>query len=152
MALAMVERDIGRAVADKVAKFMVLYARRPGHQSQFSEMLTAQIAAGNPFAELISWLEGRLAEPIVMSSLASRCGLSERTFYRKFVAATGQTPAQFVQNARLEVARTLLATDLPLKVVASRSGIPSAARLSFAFERKFGLSPSAFRKLHHSAR
>jgi transcriptional regulator GlxA family with amidase domain len=50
------------------------------------------------------------------------------------------------------MARTLLATDLPLKVVTVRSGMPSAARLSFAFERKFGLSPSSFRKLHHGAR
>ena len=152
MALAMVEQDIGRSIADKVAKFMVLYSRRPGHQSQFSEMLNAQITAGSPFAELISWLEGRIAEPIVAVSLASRCGLSERTFYRKFVAATGLTPAQFIQNARLERARTLLATNLSLKVIATQSGMGSAARLSLAFERKFGLSPSTFRKMHHVER
>jgi transcriptional regulator GlxA family with amidase domain len=152
MALAMVEQDLGRSVADKVAKFMVLYARRPGYQSQFSEMLNAQIKAGSPFAELITWLEGRIAEPIVAASLASRCGLSERTFYRRFVAATGQTPAQFIQNARLETARTLLATDLSLKVIATRTGMGSAARLSLAFERKFGLSPSTFRKVHHVER
>ena len=149
MALAMVEQDIGRSIADKVAKFMVLYARRPGYQSQFSEMLHAQITAGSPFAELITWLEDHIAEPIVAATLASRCGLSERTFYRRFVAATGQTPAQFIQSARLERARTLLATNLSLKVIATRSGMGSAARLSLAFERKFGLSPSTFRKVHH---
>jgi transcriptional regulator GlxA family with amidase domain len=152
MALAMVEQDVGRSIADKVAKFMVLYARRPGYQSQFSEMLNAQIKAGSPFAELITWLEGRISEPIVVASLASQCGLSERTFYRKFVAATGQTPAQFIQNARLERVRTLLATNLSLKVIATRSGMGSAARLSLAFERKFGLSPSTFRKVHHVER
>lgn len=107
---------------------------------------------GRSFAELISWLEGRIAEPIVAASLASRCGLSERTFYRKFVAATGLTPAQFIQNARLERARTLLATPLSLKVIATQSGMGSAARLSLAFERKFGLSPSTFRKMHHVER
>src|SRR6516225_2546009 len=111
MALAMVEQDIGRLVADKVAKFMVLYARRPGYQSQFSEMLNVQISAGTPFADLINWLESRIAQPIQIGELASRCGLSERTFHRKFVGATGQTPAQFILNARLERARTLLATD-----------------------------------------
>jgi transcriptional regulator GlxA family with amidase domain len=78
--------------------------------------------------------------------------LSERTFYRRFVAATGQTPAHFIQNARLENARTLLATNLSLKVIAARSGIGSAARLSLAFERKFGLTPSMFRKVHHVER
>ena len=149
MALAMVEQDLGRPVADKVAKFMVLYARRPGYQSQFSEMLNAQITAGSQFAELITWLQNRLSERISVASLAVRCGLSERTFYRKFVAATGQTPAQFIQNARLEMARTLLATNLSLKAIAAKSGMTSIAGLSTAFERKFGLSPSTFRKMHH---
>lgn len=152
MALAMVEQDTDRSIADKVAKFMVLYARRPGYQSQFSEMLNVQISAGSPFAELIAWLEAHLARPITIASLADRCGLSERTFYRRFVAATGQTPAHFIQNARLETARTLLATNLSLKVIAARSGMGSAARLSLAFERKFGLTPSMFRKVHHVER
>jgi transcriptional regulator GlxA family with amidase domain len=149
MALAMVEQDTDRTIADKVAKFMVLYARRPGYQSQFSEILNVQIAAGSPFAELITWLESHVAKPMTIASLAARCGLSERTFYRRFVAATGQTPAHFIQNARLETARTLLATNLSLKVIAVRSGMGSAARLSLAFERKFGLTPSMFRKVHH---
>ncbi len=150
MALAMVERDHGRLVADRVAKFMVLYARRPGYQSQFSEVLTAQIASGAPFADLINWFESRIGLPIDVAAMANRCGLTERTFYRKFVASVGQTPARFILNARLEKARTLLATDLPLKVIADRIGMGSATRLSLAFERKFGLSPSTFRNVHHA--
>jgi len=152
MALAMVEQDLGRSTADKVAKFLVLYARRPGYQSQFSEMLNVQIKAGSQFSELITWLQSHVSEQINVSSLAVQCGLSERTFYRKFVAATGQTPAQFIQNARLETARTLLVTDLPLKTIAAKSGMSSIARLNAAFERKFGLSPSTFRKVHHVER
>lgn len=152
MALAMVEQDLGRSTADKVAKFLVLYARRPGYQSQFSEMLNVQIKAGSQFSELISWLQSHVSEQINVSSLAVQCGLSERTFYRKFMAATGQTPAQFIQNARLETARTLLVSDLPLKTIAAKSGMNSIARLNAAFERKFGLSPSTFRKVHHAER
>jgi transcriptional regulator GlxA family with amidase domain len=150
MALAMVEADHGRPVADRVAKSMVLYARRPGYQSQFSEMLNAQIASGAPFADLINWLESRIGQPIDIATMANRCGLTERTFYRKFVASIGQTPAKFILNTRLEKARTLLATDLPLKVIADRVGMGSATRLSLAFERKFGLSPSTFRNVHHA--
>lgn len=149
MALAMVEQDTSRRIADKVAKFMVLYARRPGYQSQFSEMLNAQISAGEPFANLISWMEARISHPIEIATLATRSGLSERSFYRKFVAAIGQTPAQFILHMRLEKARTLLATDLPLKAIARRTGMSSASHLNLAFERKFGLSPSTFRKVHH---
>lgn len=150
MTLAMVEQDLGRSVADKVAKFLVLYARRPGYQSQFSEVLNAQITAGSQFSELIAWLQSNASEQISVSALAVKCGLSERTFYRKFVAAMGQTPAEFIQNARLETARTLLVTDLPLKSIAAKSGMNSIARLNAAFERKFGLSPSTFRKVHHA--
>lgn len=152
MALAMVEQDLGRSVADKVAKFLVLYARRPGYQSQFSEVLNAQITAGSRFSELITWLQSHVTEQINVATLAVRCGLSERTFYRKFVAATGQTPAQFIENARLETARTLLVTDLPIKMIAAKSGMNSIARLNAAFERKFGLSPSTFRKVHRVER
>lgn len=148
MALAMVEQDLGRAVADRVAKFLVLYARRPGYQSQFSEVLSAQTAADSQFAELIAWIQTRLSRPIEIAQLASRAGLSERTFYRRFVAATGRTPAQFIQGARLELARTLLLTALPLKTVAERSGLGSTAWLNTAFKRRFGLMPSTFRKLH----
>lgn len=149
MALAMVEQDLGRPIADKVAKFLVLYARRPGYQSQFSEVLNAQITAGSQFDELVIWIQDNISGPMDVSTLASRCGLSERTFYRKFIAATGQTPAQFIQNARLETARTLLATDLSLKAIAAKSGLNSIARFNAGFERKFGLSPSTFRKMHH---
>jgi transcriptional regulator GlxA family with amidase domain len=150
MALAMVERDISRLVADKIAKFMVLYGRRSGYQSQFSETLNAQIDAGAPFSGLLTWLESHISHSIPIASLADRCGLSERTFYRRFVSTTGRTPAQFIQNMRLDRARTLLATDLSLKIIARRTGMGSPARLSLAFKRKFGLSPSTFRKLHHS--
>ena len=149
MALAMVEQDAGETIANKVAKFLVLYARRPGYQSQFSEMLSAQTSAGAQFADLVAWIQGRLSKQVDVSLLAARCGLSERTFYRKFTAATGQSPAQFIRKSRLDLARTLLATDLPLKTVAARCGISSITWLSSAFKRQYGLSPSTFRRLHH---
>jgi transcriptional regulator GlxA family with amidase domain len=137
-------------VADRVAKFLVLYARRPGYQSQFSEVLSAQTAADSQFAQLIAWIQTRLSRPIEIAQLASRAGLSERSFYRRFVAATGRTPAQFIQGARLELARTLLLTALPLKTVAERSGLGSTAWLNITFKRRFGLMPSTFRKLHQT--
>jgi AraC-like DNA-binding protein len=85
------------------------------------------------------------------ASLASRARLSERTFYRRFIAATGRTPAAFIQGARLELARTLLLTALPLKSVAARSGLGSTAWLNATFKRRFGLMPSTFRELHRTS-
>jgi transcriptional regulator GlxA family with amidase domain len=146
MALAMIERDIGRLMADRIAKFMVLYARRPGFQSQFSELLKAQVASG--FADLAVWMQDRIARRLDVPTLAARSGLSERTFYRKFVKTAGQTPAKFVETLRLDTARSLLSTGLPLKAIAARTGMGSAHRLTAAFERRFGVTPSTFRRVH----
>jgi transcriptional regulator GlxA family with amidase domain len=151
MALAMVEHDIGRLVADRIAKFMVLYSRRPGYQSQFSDLLKSQISSADKFQDLIAWIQERLAQRLDVSILAAQAGLSERTFYRKFLAATGRTPAKFVEALRLDAARSLLSTNLGLKTIAARTGMGTSARLTVSFERRFGVTPSTFRRLHHGS-
>lgn len=148
MALAMIARDLGAAVASEVAKRLVLYARRPGYQSQFSPLLLAQARADSPFADLIEWMQGNLDGTLDVSHLAERAGLSERTFHRRFVAALGDTPARFVESIRLDAARMLLSRGLPLKSVAAQVGLFPATRLSEAFQRRFGVSPQLFREMH----
>lgn len=148
MTLALVARDLGADIAGEVAKRMVLYARRPGYQSQFSPLLTAQVKGDSPFGELIGWLQQNLSLPLDVAALASRAGMSERTFHRKFVAATGHTPARFVEIARLDAARLLLSRGLPLKRVAAEVGLFPPARLTDAFERRFGMPPRLFADMH----
>jgi transcriptional regulator GlxA family with amidase domain len=148
MALAMVAQDLSADIAGEVAKRLVLYARRPGYQSQFSPLLQAQVKADSPFAELIAWILENLASTLDIPVLADRAGLSERTFHRRFVAATGETPARFVETARLDAARMLLCRGLSLKSVAAEVGLSPAARFSEAFERRFGVSPRLFREMH----
>jgi transcriptional regulator GlxA family with amidase domain len=151
MALALVESDLGPATANLIARHFVLYARRPGYQSQFSPLLQAQAAAEAPFANLIDWMQQNLERPLDVPALANRAGLSERSFYRKFIQATGKTPAHFVESLRLEAARTLLAKGLPLKTIAGQVGLTSSSRLGQAFERRFGMAPSLFRQMHRAA-
>lgn len=148
MALAMVARDLDPAVAGEVAKRLILYARRPGYQSQFSPVLRAQAKADSPFADLIGWIQSNLAAPLDIPSLAARAGMSERTFHRKFTAATGETPARFVEITRLDAARMLLSHGASLKSVAAQVGLFPASRLAEAFERRFGVAPSLFRAMH----
>ncbi|MFN7022951.1 MAG: GlxA family transcriptional regulator [Pseudorhizobium sp.] len=148
MALAMIARDLDAAIAGEVAKRLILYARRPGYQSQFSPVLQAQVKGDSPFADLIGWIQANLDATLDVPALAERAGLSERTFHRKFVAATGQTPARFVETARLDAARLLLSRGLSLKSVAAQVGLFPAARLSEAFERRFGVAPRLFREMH----
>ncbi len=148
MALAMVTRDLDAATAGEVAQGLVLYARRPGYQSQFSPLLQAQAKADSPFAGLIEWVMSNLHAPLDVSALADRAGLSERTFHRRFVAATGDTPARFIESARLDAARMLLSRGASLKTVATRVGLAPAARFTEAFERRFGITPRLFRETH----
>ncbi len=152
MALALVEADLGAAAANLIARHFVLYARRPGYQSQFSPLLqaqtSAQSAAETPFVKLIDWMQAHLDQRLDVPALAARAGLSERSFYRKFTDATGKTPAHFVESLRLDAARTLLGQGLPLKAIAGKIGLRSPARLGRAFERRFGMAPTLFREMH----
>lgn len=148
MALALIEADLGAATANLIARHFVLYARRPGYQSQFSPLLQAQTAVDAPFAALVDWVQDNLDQLLDVPALAKRAGLSERSFYRKFTEATGKTPAHFVEGLRLDAARVLLAKGLPLKAIAGKVGLRSSARLGQAFERRFGIAPSLFREMH----
>jgi transcriptional regulator GlxA family with amidase domain len=148
MTLAMVANDLKPSIAGDVAKRLILYARRPGYQSQFSPVLAAQTKGESPFAELIAWVQSNLDAQLDVSALAVRAGLSERTFHRKFSAATGETPARFVEIARLDAARMLLSRGLSMKSVAAQVGLFPPARLAEAFERRFGVAPRLFRDMH----
>lgn len=73
MALAMVARDLDATLAGRVAKRMVLYARRLGYQSQFSPLLRTQIRADNPFIELIDWIGDNLSTGEICQNSAESC-------------------------------------------------------------------------------
>ena len=148
MALAMIAHDLDAAIAGEVAKRLILYARRPGYQSQFSPVLQAQVKGDSPFADLIGWILANLDAPLDVPSLATRAGMTLRSFHRKFTAATGLTPARFVETGRLDAARMLLSRGLSVKSVAAQVGLFPPARLSEAFERRFGLAPTLYRDMH----
>jgi transcriptional regulator GlxA family with amidase domain len=148
MSLAMVASDLGDSLANAIAKRLVLYARRPGYQSQFSPVLKAQSDAVAPFADLIDWIRDNLAKPLEVPKLAARVSMSERTFQRNFTRSVGMTPARFVETLRLDQTRVYLAAGLSLKEIAAKVGYRTSAQLSKAFDRRFGVTPLLFRQLH----
>ena len=148
MSLAMVEADLGARLAAAIARRLVVYMRRPGSQAQFSDTLKRQCAAASSYAALVDWAEANLAADLNVERLAERAGQSLRTFQRRFAAATGRSPAAFVEDLRLDRAKVLIASGVPLKVVAGDVGYPDAGRLSPAFRRRIGLSPSVWRAMH----
>jgi transcriptional regulator GlxA family with amidase domain len=153
MALAMVEDDLGRQVADAVAAHLVLYARRPGFQSQFSEELVAQMSASDPLGAVVAWLRTNLRASLDVNRIARKAGMSVRSLHRHCLRALGTTPAKLVEKLRVEQARTLLATtQLGIKSIAGRCGFGSATRMARAFERALGVAPRAYRLMFASAR
>lgn len=146
MALAIVARDHGEALATDIARRLVLHARRAGHQSQFSTLLAAQgNAAEGGYSDLLGWIADNLDQPLDVESLAARAGQSLRSFHRRFTAATGKPPAAHVAALRLDRARSLVDAGTPLKRVATTCGFGTPARLSAAFQRSFGVTPAAYR-------
>ena len=145
MALALIESDLGRPIASGVARRLVLQMRRPGHQSQFSPLLSAQ---SGEYAELAAWISDNLAADLSLDVLAEHIGQAPRTLHRRFLADTGSTPAAFVERLRLDRARSLLEAGQAPKRVAAVAGFGSLDRLGRAFRRAYALTPSAYQALH----
>jgi len=147
-ALAMIEADLGRALALEVARALVVFLKRPGGQSQFSAQLSAEAAAGDPdrFADLVRWMAAHLRQELSVERLAERMAMSPRNFARRFAEAMKLTPARYVQQLRLDAARRLLTDgDAPIPRIAERCGFPSAEAMRLAFQRELRVAPSEFR-------
>ena len=150
MCLAIVEEDHDRAMADDIAARLVLYMRRPGYQSQWSDALVTQTTGADPLGPTIAWARANLAKAD-LDLLARRAGLSPRTFHRRCLAQLATTPAKLLDKLRVERARDLLTTtDLPAKTLADRCGFGSPVRMKRAFERELGLGPRQYRLLHRA--
>jgi transcriptional regulator GlxA family with amidase domain len=147
MALAMVEDDHGRSIADKVAARLVLYMRRPGFQSQLSDALVAQTTTSDPLGPAIAWARANLAT-VDIEALAQRAGFSPRTLHRRCLQSLSTTPAKLLDKLRVEHASTLLATtNLSAKSLAAQCGFGNPSRMNRAFERELGITLQAYRQL-----
>jgi transcriptional regulator GlxA family with amidase domain len=147
LALALIEEDHGSALALEVARYMVIFLRRPGSQAQFSVAMSAQAAERKSLQELQVWIAENLAKNLSVEVLAERAAMSARNFTRVFTRELGSTPAHYVEQVRIEAARTqLAATDDSVEQVASRCGFSSAELLRRCFLRHFKVAPSQYRR------
>jgi transcriptional regulator GlxA family with amidase domain len=152
LALALVEEDLGRAVALAVARYLVVFLKRPGGQAQFSAALALQ-AAEDKFGALHTWISEHLADDLSLSVLADQAGMSERSFSRHYAEATGQTPARAIERLRVEAARRLLSeTRLPVKRISQRCGFGSEETMRRSFLRLLAVSPQDYRDRFRSLR
>ena len=146
LSLALIEEDFGPSVALSVARELVVYLKRPGGQAQYSEPLQFQTQSADRMADIASWIVANLQKDLSVEALAARARLCPRQFTRRFKQAFGTTPAVFIESARIDEARHRLADyHGTLERVASSVGFRSDDVFRRTFERRLGITPSAYR-------
>jgi len=146
LALAIVEKDLGRDIAQAVGRKMVLYQRRGGGQSQFSVLLDLEPKSDRVQLAL-NYAKEHLKSELSVDTLAEAARLSPRQFSRVFREETGQSPAKAIERLRVEAARLMMETTThPIEVIARESGFNDRERMRQAFLRAFGQSPQAIRR------
>lgn len=146
MALAMLEEDHGGAVALAVARELVLFLKRPGGQSQFSDYLAAQFSEDAGLRELQMWMLEHVDQDLSVPRLAEKIAMSERSFARHFVHGVGVAPGHYVRQIRITAARRKLEqTELPLPQIARRCGFGTPESLRRSFTAALGVTPGAYR-------
>jgi transcriptional regulator GlxA family with amidase domain len=146
LVLALVEEDMGVETARYVARKLVVYHRRAGGQSQYSTLLELE-PRSDRIQQALLHARANLRDALSVEELAEVAHLSPRQFSRAFKADTGQSPAQAVENLRVEAARALIDEgNLALGVVAQETGFDDPERMRRAFLRTMGQPPQSVRR------
>lgn len=144
--LHLVRLEHGAAVANALARRMVVAPQRAGGQAQFVEAPVPPTAEAD-FARVLDWAREHLSERLTVEALARQALMSPRTFARRFAAATGTTPHRWLLDQRLQHAEHLLETTaLPVDEVARQCGLGSPDTLRHHFSRRRMTSPQSYRR------
>ncbi|MCL8010924.1 helix-turn-helix domain-containing protein [Streptomyces sp. AS02] len=146
LCLHLVRLDHGSAVANTVARRLVVPPHRAGGQAQF---VAAPVPArdDHPLSALLPWIVERLDRPLTVEDLARRAGMSSRHLGRHFRAATGTTPLQWLLTQRIRRAQELLeSTDDGIDAIATATGMGTATTLRRHFNRTLGVPPDTYRR------
>ena len=147
LALSLVEDDHGTEVAQTVARWLVLYLRRPGGQTQFAAPVWMPRAKRTPIRQVQEAIEAQPGGPHSIGELARRAAMSPRHFTRVFTDEVGEAPGHYVERIRTEAARRQLEeTDDTVVAIAARCGFGTAETMRRNFIRRVGISPDQYRK------
>jgi transcriptional regulator GlxA family with amidase domain len=151
LALALVEEDHDAEIAQVVARWMVMFLRRPGGQTQFATPVWSERAASAPVRAAQDLVDAEPGADRRVGLLAARVGMSERHFTRCFTAEVGTSPAQYVTAVRVEAARRALeVSDDTVDTVARASGFGTSETMRRTFARRLGVSPDQYRRRFRS--
>lgn len=129
LALHLVATRHGPSVAARIARSMVVYARRNGDEQQVSAMLRHRAHLTDVVHNVQDLIDARYTERLSLFELAATCGVSERTLTRLFGKATGMTPLRYQQTLRLERAEHLISNGHTVEAAARAVGFEDARML-----------------------
>ncbi|GGO72115.1 AraC family transcriptional regulator [Nonomuraea cavernae] len=151
LCLHLIHLDHGAAVANSVARRLVMPPHRPGGQAQFVAT-PMRVADDHLLAGLLAWVRQRLDQPLTVTDLARRANTSPRNLARQFRAVTGQAPLQWLQIQRVRRAQELLeTTGESIEAVAVATGMGTATTLRRQFKRIVGVPPDSYRRSFRGA-
>jgi AraC family transcriptional activator FtrA len=146
LCLHIVRLDYGAAIANIVARRLVVPPHRDGGQSQYvPELVRAEPARG--LSRLLDRVRAHLDRPWTVEALATEAAMSPRNFARRFRDETGTTPHAWLTHQRLlNAQRHLETTDQSIDAIAEAVGLQTAETLRHHFRRRFQTSPSDYRR------
>jgi transcriptional regulator GlxA family with amidase domain len=151
LCLHLIAADHGAAVANTIARRMVVPPHRLGGQAQYVIPPAAAATPAQSVNGVLDWARSRLDRPLTVTDMAQRAMLSPRTFARRFAEATGTSPLRWLKAERVRLAQQLLeTTDEPVERIARRAGFGTAANLRQHFGRATSVSPQAYRRVFRS--
>jgi transcriptional regulator GlxA family with amidase domain len=151
LSLVLIEEDFGKKIALDVAKYLVVYLRRAGGQSQFSPLLESQASDDSVVAAVQKHVMDSLHARHTLESIASFLGISPRTLTRIFKKECGVSPMSYVNDARIDVARRYLeSTDLCFTEIAQRCGLDNIDTMRRIFVRRLDITPAEYRSRFRS--
>ena len=152
LALALLEEDLGQSFALHVARWLVLYLKRPGNQSQFSTYLDCKNIANPAMRKVCEWILENLKEELTVEDLAEHVAMSPRNFARVFARELRVTPAKFINKLRVENAsQHLIETQLSIDEIAYHCGLKTGENLRRQFLSLLEITPAQYRKSFQSA-
>jgi transcriptional regulator GlxA family with amidase domain len=151
LALSIVERDHGSALARAIARELVVFLQRPGGQSQFSVWQGLSPQTDERIRAIVDRIVGEPAARVDIEEIARTAAVTPRHLRRLFLAQTGMTLGEFVDTLRIETARLLLEHGSRVGHAAQTAGFGSEESLRRSFVSRIGVSPSEYRRRFHSA-
>lgn len=146
LALYLIARFCGPTEAVRTAKIFLLGDRSEG-QMLYAAMARPRRHEDAVVARCQAWIAGHFSEAHPVARMVACSGLPGRTFTRRFTAATGFSPVEYVQTLRIEEARRLLEqTGEPIDEVAFRVGYEDPTFFRRLFKRKTGVTPARYRQ------